>query len=295
MDGEINNLYRKLKKWVQEDRLGEISSEIIEAYKLKNYPLLERYASCLDLEPGGIRKNRLFSKLIRIYHPDRYNAINSEIDHFFRNNDVDSLKRYERVFAFEPPQETASVEYHEDYDIDGEDFYQFGMDVVDEEYSICDCDEPKRSVGIDAFEALQRELCGDTKYTISPFDLHSLDGELDLSDYGIANLDGIEGLVNITSLNLSGNMIHDVGPLAALKDLESLFLAENRISDIEALGSLSGLREIDLSFNDIEKADVLLDLDFLEFVNLVGNGPKKGAAGDGTVEALRKKNVIVIY
>jgi len=292
MDGEINTLYRKLKKTVSEDRLGEISSEIIQAYKFKNYPLLERYASCLGLESGSIQKNRLFSRLIQTYHPDKCNAINSEIDRFFRDNDVDSLKRYERAFTFERMQKTVSVEYHEDYDIDSEDFSQFGMDIVDEEYLSCDEDEdPERIVEIDVYEALQRELCGDMKYTLSPSDLHSLDGELDLSDYGIMHLDGIENLMNITSLNLSGNMIEDIRPVAVLRGLESLYLAENRISDIDTLCALNGLREIDLSFNDIEKVDVLLNLDNLKYVNLTGNRLKNLAATD----ALRKKNVIVIY
>jgi hypothetical protein len=292
MDGEINTLYRNLKKTVSEDRLGEISSEIIQAYKLKNYSLLDRYASCLGLESGSIQKNRLFSRLIQTYHPDKCNAINSEIDRYFRNNDVDSLKRYERAFTFERTQRTVSVEYHEEYDIDSEDFYQFGMDIVDDEYLSCEEDEDsERTVEIDVYEALQRELCGDTKYTLTPFDLNSLDGELDLSDYGILHLDGIEHLMNITSLNLSGNRIRDLEPLSSLLNLESLFVSENRIRDLQPLRALSSLKELDVSFNIVENVDSLSDLENLKYVNLTGNS----IANELEVDKLREKRIIVVY
>jgi hypothetical protein len=292
MDGEIKNLYRKLKKTVSENRLKEISSEIIQAYKAKNFPLLERYAAFLGLDSGSMKRSRLFSKLIQIYHPDKYNAINGEIDRFFRDNDVDSLKQYDRLFAFERTREAVSFEYHEEYDIDGEDFYQFGMDIVDDEYSSYDEDNnPDTTAETDVYEALQRELCGDTKYTLTPFDLNSLDGELDLSDYGILHLDGIEHLMNITSLNLSGNRIRDLGPLSSLLNLESLFVSENRIRDLQPLRALSSLKELDVSFNIVENVDSLSDLENLKYVNLTGNSIEN----ESEVDKLREKRIIVVY
>ncbi|MBN2322925.1 MAG: leucine-rich repeat domain-containing protein [Spirochaetes bacterium] len=292
MEGEIKSIYRKLKKTVSENRLKEISSEIIQAYKAKNYPLLEEYASFLDLDCGSIKRNRLFSTLIQTYHPDRYNAINSEIDCFFRNRDIDSLRHCERVFTFERRQKAVSVEYQEDYDIDGDDFYQFGMNIVDDEHTRYDeADDTDTAVEIDVYEALSRELCGGTSHIMTPFDLNSLDGELDLSDYGILHLDGIEHLSNVTSLNLSGNRIGDLGPLSSLLNLESLFIAENRVSDVEALSLLSGLKELDLSFNAIEHVNPLFGLYNLKYVNLTGNRIKDASE----IDMLRDKGIIVVY
>ena len=242
-------------------------------------------------EPETIKVNRLFSRLIQVYHPDKYNAINREIELFFRDNDIASLRYYEKVFSFEKGRETESVAYHEKYDIDGEDFENFGMGFVDEEYSGQGAAEQG---DVDLFAALTRELCGEHEHTLSFFDLYSLDGELDLSDYGIVRIEGIEGCVHITSLNLSGNRIENVSPLAGMTGLESLFLAENRISDIECLGALTGLRELDLSFNEIADVSVLTSLHGLQFVNLTGNRLKSPAA-DEAIRRLREKDVIVVY
>ena len=292
MHEEIGSLYRRLKEKVSVKKLKEISSDIIDAYKMKNFSLLRRYAFSIGLEVEALKKNRLFSRLIQTYHPDKFKLIIREIEGSFKNNDIETLKQYERIFTFDRRGEAVVVDYSEDYDIDTEDFYQFGMDIVDDEhFSYDEVDDPERTVEVDVYEALQRELCGDIKYTLSPFDLNSLDGELDLSDYGILHLDGIEHLMNITSLNLSGNRIWDLGPLASLLNLESLFISENRIRDIEPLRTLSSLKELDVSFNDIENADLLLDLENLNYVNLAGNRIKNESVAD----ALREKNIIVVY
>ena len=292
MKTEIGSLYLRLKEEVSEKKLKEISSESIDAYKAKNFSLLRRYASCIGLEVTAHRKNRLFSRLIQTYHPDKYNLIIRGIESSFKSNDFKTLKQYERMFIFHRADGTLDLNYSEDYDLDTDDFRQFGMDVVDDGYFDRDeDDETGSTVEMDFYEALQRELCGDVKYTLSSFDLNSLDGELDLSDYGISHLEGVEHLTNIVSLNLSGNGIGDIGPLASLSNLESLFISENCIRDMETLRKLSGLREIDVSFNDIERADPLLSLENLEYVNLVGNR----IADESVLDTLRDKGIIVVY
>ena len=292
MHEEIGSLYRRLKENVSVKKLKEISSDIIDAYKMKNFSLLRRYASGIGLEVAALKKNRLFSRLIQIYHPDKFKLITREIDGSFKNNDIEALKKYERIFTLDMAGGKMAVEYSEDYDIDTEDFDRFGMAIVGDEYfRYGEDDEPERSTDIDFYEALRRELGGEMKYSISPFDLNSLDGELDLSDYGISHLDGIERLINITSLNLSGNRICDLGPLASLSNLESLFVSENLIRDIEALRTLHGLKELDVTFNNIENADLLLDLENLNYVNLAGNR----IGNESVADTLREKNIIVVY
>jgi hypothetical protein len=291
MDSEIRSLYSRLKEEVSVDNLKEISSDIIHAYKTRNYPLLQRYASCVGLDVASTEKNRLFSRLIQTYHPDKFNLINLEIDNYFKKNDFEALKQYMRIFTLDWRSRPIAFEYSEDYDIDTEDIERFGMGVVGAEYFSNQEDTDSESTAeTDFYEAVKRELSGELAYTLSPFDLNSLEGELDLSYYGISNIEGIGHCANITSLNLSGNRIIDLRPLSDLANIESLFLSENRISDIESLGSLTGLRELDISFNDIEKADALLGLENLKYVNLTGNRIED----EELVQNLRKRNTIVI-
>ena len=140
-------------------------------------------------------------------------------------------------------------------------------------------------------EAVNGLLFGNLDFKVDGNDLAGLEGELDLSDFEIADLDGVEYCVNITVLNLSGNNLRRIGPLALLRRLASLFLADNAIENIDCLCELSSLRELDISFNRIEDISVLETLEGLVYVNILGNP----LADTRTVERLMKRGVIVIY
>ncbi len=113
-------------------------------------------------------------------------------------------------------------------------------------------------------EAVNHLFFGNLDYTLSASDLKNIDGELDLSDYEINDLAGVEHCVNTTILNLSGNDIIKIHQLSALIKLKSLFLSENSIEDISCLNSLTALQELDISFNQIEDISVLLELPLIE-------------------------------
>lgn len=85
-------------------------------------------------------------------------------------------------------------------------------------------------------------------------------------DAGITSLSGIQNLVALTDLDVSGNMISDLGPLSGLTSLTDLDLEDNLIVGVGPLGSLVGLVDLDLEYNSIVDISPLATLvELLEF------------------------------
>jgi uncharacterized repeat protein (TIGR02543 family) len=98
------------------------------------------------------------------------------------------------------------------------------------------------------------------------------DGDYDSStDFGITNLQGIENLTNLTSLDLSHNQISDVSPLAKLTKLTDLDLSWNQISDVSPLSRLTKLTELILGDNQISDVSPLANLTNLTELDLSHN------------------------
>ena len=83
---------------------------------------------------------------------------------------------------------------------------------------------------------------------------------------GIVDLDGIEELTQLETLDLAHNAIRDLSPLAELRQLRFLDLAHNAVQDLAAI----------------------LELDSLHSVDLLGN-PLSGAAAAAQLAALRDR------
>jgi Leucine-rich repeat (LRR) protein len=90
---------------------------------------------------------------------------------------------------------------------------------------------------------------------------------LDLSGFGIQTFDQIEGLENLTNLevlNLRKNNIRQIKNLENLKNLRILNLAQNRIRRIEGLENLINLEVLNINYNktlvEIEGVDALKNL-----------------------------------
>lgn len=75
--------------------------------------------------------------------------------------------------------------------------------------------------------------------------------KLELEGAGLTDEDiqDLKYMVNLTRLNLSGNNITDLTPLADLKQLNDLRLAQNDITDVSPLAELTNLEYIDLREN----------------------------------------------
>ena len=87
---------------------------------------------------------------------------------------------------------------------------------------------------------------------------------------GIRNLTGLEDATNLTGLDLAGNNISDISPVAGLTKLISLDLGKNSISDISAVMGLTNLTTLILNNNSISDISPLVE--------------NTGLAGEDTVD-----------
>lgn len=87
----------------------------------------------------------------------------------------------------------------------------------------------------------------------------------------ITNLTGLEFAANLQKLELRGNQISDISPLAGLINIEWLELFENQISDISALSDLTRLEYLWLYRNEISDISPLSKLKSLRLLILSRN------------------------
>lgn len=79
-------------------------------------------------------------------------------------------------------------------------------------------------------------------------------------ELGITNLAGLEHCRKVALINLTGNQITDVSPLAGLPRLQSLDLSRNRIKALGPLATNTALQYLDVSFNQLKKVDAVAGL-----------------------------------
>ncbi len=116
---------------------------------------------------------------------------------------------------------------------------------------------------------------------------------LDLSSAGITDLAGIDRLVYVTNLNLSGNTISNGwDDLAKMNWLTNLNLGNTGISDLSLLTSLTNLQTLDISNNAIDNLAYLLQLPNLTTLNVTGNTlSTPGICAQ--IEALESRGVVI--
>ncbi len=91
------------------------------------------------------------------------------------------------------------------------------------------------------------------------------------SQVNINNLDGIENLKNIKSIDITAAKLKDINAISSLKKLEKINLGFNDINNIESISTLENLRKINLLFNNIHDISALSGLKYLETLNLDHN------------------------
>ena len=107
--------------------------------------------------------------------------------------------------------------------------------------------------------------------TITQLDMAKL---TDLQVWGgipISDLSGLEHVVNVSYLALSGQSISDLAPLASLTALTSINLGTNLISDLSPLTGLTSLSSIVLARNSISDVTPLTGLTSLRWITLSHN------------------------
>jgi hypothetical protein len=242
--------------------------------------------------PEGTKGNTIFFALIKYFHPDRHAAIMKDIDESYERGDEKKLGFYQNIFFQIHANKTDKnrefvFEAAEEYGYDEEDIE---FDESDYTGNLSGDDLSESEGEFDFYSAVKSALYGNLDFEIGPEDLEFLAGVLDLSEYGIDDIDGIEHCLRITSLNLSDNRISRISNIECLTELRELYLANNEIGDIECLHGLYNLEILDLAGNEIEDASVLLDLEHLQFVDIADNPLVDRAV----LSALKEKSVVVI-
>jgi hypothetical protein len=112
----------------------------------------------------------------------------------------------------------------------------------------------------------QHKLLTIAKLDASGYEVTDLDGiqhlrnlsSINLRDNHITEITQLSQLVRLTDLNLRGNAISDIRPLATLTNLKSLNLRDNPVTDLSPLSELTNLRELNLHGIPLEDDIALL-------------------------------------
>ena len=99
--------------------------------------------------------------------------------------------------------------------------------------------------------------------------------ELDLSNRGIKNINGLEIFNGLHVLDLNNNEIENIDCLSQIDDLWSIYLNNNKIKNIDVLSSFYNIYNIEANNNKIEKINFSLEsFDWIDEISLAGNDIK---------------------
>ncbi|MBI9105740.1 MAG: leucine-rich repeat domain-containing protein [Spirochaetales bacterium] len=270
-------------------KLEQITSSVIDAYRQDDDFTLKTAASALQIPAEGVNRKKLFYSLIKKLHPDRLASLQTEFNTAVALSDINSLSGLKKLLDIrahvkETRKQLFDFDYEETFSSKPDPSMGFSEDDEDDEGDF-------GNDGNSFINAVKREIFGNHNFSIDPSDLGQIDGVLNLQDYELDDIDGIEYCRNVSILNICDNDICNIYDLQFLTQLEELYAAGNRISDIEALGALSVLEIIDLSGNDVEDISPLLKMDNLKFADLRHNP----AFDKNIIRRLEEQGVIVLW
>ena len=272
----ITDLQKKLEEAYSIGNLNNISLTLINLYKNEQFSILQKIVEIIsdfvDIEISTEGKG--FSKLIKLYHPDRSNYYLNEIRKLADDNNFDGLLDYSHILKLERIEEISNslnsfvdIDYSPVYDWDME---TDGFTIIRDNENNQSKTHSKKIREYDFYDAIKIRHYGQTDIEFPSYYLEDID-EFELSSSNINDLDGVQFCIHAKTMDLSNNRIVDLSPLNGLVGLEELNLADNLIGDIDALGYLTNLKSINLSNNRIEDISPLIELEKLEYVDLTGN------------------------
>ena len=275
---EIEELYTNLKKAYTTDNIGLISGRIIDMFRDNKYDALRAVQKVVnEYTPCTEEKiNRVFSRLIMIYHPDRLSQSLQQLEQAYQRGDFEELFAMSHILNvqnLEPEHVTvSSIITEEDlaeefgWD-DSTDGFSYFMDQDSyEEEEVNDFDYTNRSF----LTALKRRVYGNLNVDFPMYLLEDLE-EIEMADYEIEYLDGIDACRHVRVVDLSNNNLTDVTDLKDLHQLERLYLSNNHIALIDSLSNLTVLQVLDISYNDVDDLSPLFELSHLSYLNIMGN------------------------
>lgn len=275
----LKQLYLDLKSTFTEENLNRITRKIINSFRNEEFDFFKNIVIHLDkfIKLDGLKLNKVFSKLVMLYHPDKLTFYQKEIENYYQNRDEEKLHQLSHIFIT-----LQNINFISKYnttdtlqDSGGPEDYGYEVDISDLD-TIFDPNDFEgeqfaEDFTFDFLSAIKYREFGDINYNVQPYHLEELVGELNFSRHRIDDLTGIENCINITSLDLSNNEIVDITKLGFLSLLEELYLPKNEIYSVDGLSNLINLRILDLSFNNITDISPLYELPNLNYLNVIGN------------------------
>lgn len=271
---DIEELRLKLLEAYSTKNMNNISLTLINLYKNERFGTLRSIAELIsDFVSIEINEEgKGFSKLIMLYHPDRCQFYETEINDLADSNDFDKLSRYAHILKLESIEEIADSLNH-DEEIDYSPVYDW--DYTADGFSIINDDKTEASaesefIGYDFYDAVKIRQFGNTEIEFPSYYLEDIE-EFELSSSNINDLEGVQYCIHAKSLDLSVNEISDISLLSGLKYLTELNLSDNSLTEIDAIINLTHLKRLSISNNPLQDISALFELESLEYVDISGN------------------------
>jgi hypothetical protein len=275
---ETGELYNNLKVAYTSENLGGISSRIIGMFREKQHDALRAIQKVVnDYTPCNEEKiNKVFSRLIMLYHPDRLSQNLEQLEQAYGLDDFETLYSMSHILAVQnlEPENImlSSVLTKEDlaeefgWDRHGDEFSYFVTEEELEEDAVMDPGFEVRSF----INLIKRRVYGHLNVDLPIYLLEDLE-EIEMADYEMEDLEGISACRYARAVDLSNNNLTDITELGELRQVERLYLSNNQIGLVDALDNLFMLEILDISYNDVDDISPLFELSNLSYLNVMGN------------------------
>jgi hypothetical protein len=274
---DIADLYKNLKEAYTAKNLNLISGRIIQMFQEHQYDELRAVQKVVnEYTPCAEEKiSKVFSRLIMFYHPDRLKPSLEDLEKAFIEGDFEamfSMSHILHVKNLEPGQVSISSiitdeDLAEEFGWDGgQDGYSYFLDQEEEN----DLEDEMEYTSRSFLTMLKRRVYGNLNVDFPAYLLEDLE-DIEMADYELESLDGIEACRYLRVVDLTNNNLTDLTELGHLRQVERLFLSNNHIGMIDALSNLIVLQVLDISYNDVDDISPLFELGHLSYLNVMGN------------------------
>ncbi len=274
---EITELYTSLKEAYTAENLGRISGRIIDMFRDRRYDALKAVHKVVnEYNPSSEEKmNKIFSRLMMMYHPDRLTQSIKQLEQAYQSGDFEELYAMSHILNVQhmKPEHVVVSSIITEEDLAEE----FGWDAAADGFSYF-MDQEGGELDDDALDytnrsfltALKRRVYGNLNVDFPMYLLEDLE-EVDMADYEIEFLDGIEACRHARVVDLSNNNLTDLTDLRYMHQVERLYLSNNHIGMVDSLSNMIVLQVLDISFNDVDDLSPLFELSHLSYLNVMGN------------------------
>ena len=275
---ETGELYSNLKMAYTSENLGAISGRIIVMFRDKRHDALRAIQKVVnDYIPCDEEKiNKIFSKLIMLYHPDRLSQNLKQLEQAFKGDDFETLYSMSHILTvqnLEPEHvvvssiltdEDLAEEFGWDEEADGYSYFMYDKDLEEDTFEDSD-------YGVRTFlSVLRSRIYGNLNVEIPHYMLEDLE-EIEMADSELEDLEGIGACRYARAVDLSNNSLTDITELGELRQVERLYLSNNQNEMLDALDNLTVLQVLDISYNDVDDLTPLFELSYLSYLNVMGN------------------------